>query len=369
MTSSNRRLARTATLGAAAALALLTLAACGGGGGGGTASNGGPDSPTFTPPDSPTLTDARSANGSAARSAGAEAATNLPSFGSVTQSTNAGSVAGISGDAASTEFDGRNVRVTIQRTDGSQLAFDGATDRIGGEPHRPVLPGYSYRSDALLTSTATTLSVAAVYTNWNNADSTDYLAGGYWMHLEGRTDTLEITGADIGAFVDGPELSGAPTLPRLRTARYLGRAGGVYAYEAGRSTEVGEFDTDAQLTANFTSNTISGCLGCVEDVTIWGVETDANGNASEFGDVTVPVRLRLGETPIDPNGSFRAPNVRLERDDRTVTDTDGSWGGQFSNIPVQTGEPRLVAGTAGAEWTEADGSVGVFVGAWFGTLN
>ena len=362
MTSLDIRSARAATLAVTATLALLTLAACGGGGGGGTASNGGLSGLT--------LTDARSANGSAARSAGAEAATNLPSFGSVTQSTNAGSVAGISGDAASTEFDGRNVRVTIQRTDGSQLAFDGATDRIGGEPHPPVLPGYSYRSDALLTSTATTLSVAAVYTNWNNADSTDYLAGGYWMHLERRTDTLEITGADIGAFVDGPELSRvAPTLPRLGTARYLGRAGGVYAYEAGRSTEVGEFDTDAQLTANFASNTISGCLGCMEGVTIWGVETDANGNASEFGDETVPVRLRLGETDIRPDGSFRAPNVRLEGEDRTVTHTDGSWGGQFSNIPVQTGEPRLVAGTAGAEWTEADGSMGVFVGAWFGTRN
>ena len=362
MTSLDIRSARAATLAVTATLALLTLAACGGGGGGGTASNGGPYSPT--------LTDARSANGSAARNAGAQAATNLPSFGSVTQSTNAGSVAGISGDAASTSFDGRNVRVTVQRTDGSQLAFDGATDRIGGESYPPVLPGYSYRGDALLTSTATTLSVAAVYTNWNNADPTDYLAGGYWMHLEGRTDTLEITGADIGAFVDGPELSGvAPTLPRLGTARYLGRAGGVYAYEAGRSTEVGEFDTDAQLTANFTSNTISGCLGCVEGVTIWGVATDANGNASEFGDETAPVRLRLGETAIGPNGNFRNQNVRLEGDDRTVTHTDGSWGGQFSNIPVQTGEPRLVAGTAGAEWTEADGSVGVFVGAWFGTRN
>ena len=362
MTSSDRRLARTATLAVAATFALSALAACGGGGGGGTASNDGPSGPT--------LTDARSANGSAARSAGAQAATNLPSFGSVTQSTNAGSVAGISGDAASTSFDGRNVRVTVQRTDGSQLAFDGATDRIGGESYPPIVPGYSYRSDALLTSTARTLSVAAVYTNWNNADPTDYLAGGYWMHLEGRTDTLEITGADIGAFVDGPELSGvAPTLPRLGTARYSGEAGGVYVYEAGRSTEVGEFETDAQLTANFTSNTISGCLGCVRGVTVWGVETDANGDTSEFGDETVPVRLRLGETAIGPNGNFRNQNVRLEGDDRTVTHTDGSWGGQFSNIPTQTGDPRLVAGTAGAEWTEADGSKGVFVGAWFGTRN
>ncbi len=317
----------------------------------------------------PSLTDARSVNGSAARSAGTQAATNLPSFGSVTQSTNTGSIAGISGDAASTSFDGRNVRVRIQRTDGSHLAFDGATDRIDSASLPPIVPGYSYRGDALLTSTATTLSVAAVYTNWNNSDPTDYLAGGYWLHLDGRTDPLEITGADVGAFVDGPELSGVPTIPSLGTARYSGRAGGLYAYESARFAEVGEFEADARLTANFASSTISGCLGCVEGVTVWGVATDANGQTSEFGDETVPVRLRLGETAIGSTGNFRNRNVRLEGDDRTVTHTDGSWGGQFSNVPTQTGEPRLVAGTAGAEWTEADGSRGAFVGAWFGTRN
>ena len=261
----DRRLARTATL-CAATIALLTLAACGGGGGG-TASNGEPSGPT--------VTDARSASGGAARSAGAQAATNLPNFSSVTQSANTGSVAGVSGDAASTSFDGRNVRVTVQRTDGSRLVFDGATDRIDSESYNPIVPGYSYRGDSLLTSTATTLSVAAVYTNWNNADPNDYLAGGYWMHLEGQIDTLDISGADIGAFVDGPELSGAPTLPRLGTARYLGQAGGLYVHESVRSVEVGEFGADVQLTANFASNTISGCVGCENGVTVWGVATDA----------------------------------------------------------------------------------------------
>lgn len=163
--------------------------------------------------------------------------------------------------------------------------------------------------------------------------------------------------------------SGAPTLPRLGTAHYSGRAGGLYAYESARFAEVGEFGADAQLTANFASNTISGCLGCEGGVTVWGIATDASGDITEFGDETVPVRLRLGETAIGPTGIFRERNVTLEGDDRTVTQTDGSWGGQFSNIPIPTGEPRLVAATAGAEWTEVDGSGGVFVGAWFGIRN
>ena len=54
-------------------------------------------------------------------------------------------------------------------------------------------------------------------------------------------------------------------------------------------------------------------------------------------------------------------------DGRTVTDTSGSWGGQFSNIQDAAGNPRLVAGTTGADWTESDGSRGAFVGAYIAT--
>ncbi|MDE0372236.1 MAG: hypothetical protein OXI73_06800, partial [Rhodospirillales bacterium] len=175
----------------AALAAVFVLAACGGGG---TASKGGPSGPDAAP----SLAEVQTANPGAIRDAGAQAAGNLPDFGSVTQSSNAGSVAGVTGDSASASFDGRNVRLTVRHSDGSRLVFDAATDRIGSENYDPLVPGYSYRGDALLTHTGTSVSVAAVYTNWNNADPTDYMAGGYWMHLEGRTDPLEITGAETG---------------------------------------------------------------------------------------------------------------------------------------------------------------------------
>ncbi len=362
MTSSDRRLTRTATVAVAATFALLTLAACGGGGGG-TASNGGPSGPDATP----TLAEAQIANPGATRNAGAQAAGNLPNFGSVTQSSNGGSVAGVTGDAASASFDGRNVRLTVRRTDGSRIVLDAAIDRIGSENYAPVVPGYSYRGDALLTHTTTSVSVAAVYTNWNNSDPTDYLAGGYWMHLSGRSDPLTITGAEIGAFVDGPEISSAPTLTNLGTATYSGEAGGLYAYGSSMGAEIGEFAAAAALTAKFNANTISGCIGCNGGVFVTGVATGANGQTQTFADVHVPARLRLGAASIGSDGAFRNRDVTLERDDATVTQTSGSWGGRFSNVPTQAGDPRLVAGTAGAEWTESDGGQGVVVGAWFGT--
>ena len=49
------------------------------------------------------------------------------------------------------------------------------------------------------------------------------------MHFEGDFTVPSVTGAEIGAFVDGPELSGSATLPSLGTASYSGPAAGLYA--------------------------------------------------------------------------------------------------------------------------------------------
>ena len=352
-----------------ASVVVLALAACGGGGGSG---------PTSTPEDpssdggsmarAPIYSDAQSANPNATLRAAGDAAANLPRFGSVTQSSNEGAVAGTTGDAASTSFDGRDVRLTITRTDGSSLSFDSASHGVGRVSYADQLPGYSFRGDALLTYTSTSVSLAAVYVNWNDTDSSDYIAGGYWAHFVGQTDPLQITGAEIGAFVDGPELSGMLTPPSLGTATYRGSAGGFYGYQSAHGSEIGEFSANATLTANFAANTVSGCVGCGGGVVVSGLYETSEGEVGAFSDVVVPVWLR-GEATFGPDGNFRSTDVTLMRSDATVTQTNGSWGGQFSDISDNDGDPRLVAGTAGAEWTESDGAEGVFVGAWFGVKN
>ncbi len=368
MTSLRKRLAKTTTLGVAALFALLTLSACGGGGGSGGSSIGIGQPPAVAP----TLTDTQSANPRVIRIASAQAVGNLPNFGRVTQSSNIGSVVGVSGDTALATFDGRNSRVTVRRTDGSRLILDTGTHRVVSQTYAPVLPGYSFRGDGLLTYTGSSVSIAAVYTNWNNADPTDYLAGGYWMHLKGRTNPLTITGAEVGAFVDGPEISTPPTNPtilqRLGTATYRGRSGGLFVTESLSGAEVGEFAADVRLTANFASNTVSGCIGC-GNLTFTGVAVDASGRSRAFSNANVPARLRLGAAPIAPTGTFASRNVTFERDDVTVTSSSGSWGGRFSNISTGAGDPRLAAGTFAASATDANGGRGAAVGAWFGIRN
>ena len=355
-----------------AATSVAFLAACGGGSGGGGGSS--ISMPVPTPP-APTVGDAQSADPGRVRAAGARAATSLPNFGSVTQSSNRG-VSGITTDAASASFDGNNLQVTVRRQDGSSLAFNSATDTVEDLTTDGQSPLFDHtaRDWYLLNYTNTTVSVAYAAVSWDRTDPTDYLAGGYWMHLQGDFSAPRITGAEIGAFVDGPDLSGTPTMPVLGTASYQGGAQGLYAYEYGSghvgvprgSTEIGEYQGIAELTADFGANTISGCVGCSGGIRVVGTGATPDGYSEDF-DTTVAARVRLGAATFGSSGTFTSRDIGVERAGRTVTSTNGSWGGRFSSIQDNAGDPRLVAGTTGAEWSESDGSRGVFIGAYFAT--
>ena len=333
---------------------------------------GGSDSP---PAASPPTTDEVASTSSSIQTADPDAnaaatsaaATNLPRFGSVTQSSNEGMTAGVTGDAASTSFDGNDVQVIIDRTDGSSLVLNSATNRFGSVDYQPILRGYSYRGDLLYQHTDEAATLAAVYVNWDNQNPRDYLAGGYWLHAEGDLPAGLVTRVETGAFVDGPEIEGPATTQVSGRADYVGQAGGMYTYlQSGRS-EIGEFAGDVRITADFGTNTISGCVGCVSGIVVSGFSVDDDEQATAFIAVPNSARLRMGATLIK-NGAFSSGNVNIERDDARVTSTDGSWGGRFSTIGDDQG-PRLAAGTAGASWTEEGGGSGAVVGSWFGARN
>ena len=236
--------------------------------------------------------------------------------------------------------------------------------------------GYNTARDwGMLQYTNTTLSLGYAAVSWDNTDPTDYLAGGIWMHATGDFSAERITGMEVGAFMDGPELDGSPSLPVRGTATYNGSAVGLYAYEYGSNwadipdgtIEIGGYEASATLTANFGAGTISGCIGCVGSVYVSGVATAPDGRTVGFEDVPSIARVRLGSAAIGSDGTFRNRDVSVEILGRTVTNSTGSWGGKFSNIEDSAGDPRLVAGTNGARWNESDGSQGVLTGAFFGT--
>jgi len=322
------------------------------------------------------VSDAYSADPERTRATVARVASSLPQFGSVTQSSNQGD-SGITADVASTTFDGRNVLLTVARQDGSPLRLDSAVHTVPDstiDQETPIRNHTDARSRVLLDYTNSSFTVGLAAVSWNNSDSTDYLAGGYWMHAIGDFSAERVTGIEVGAFIDGPELDGSASVPPIGTATYTGTASGLYVYEYGSgldetlagTVEVGVYEGVATLNADFGAGTIAGCVGCAGAVIVTGVTRTPDGRSTDFDETETSVLVRMGPATIGSDGSFRNRDVGVEARGRTVANASGSWGGKFSSIQGNDGDPRLVAGTNGAEWSEPDGSQGVLTGVFFG---
>lgn len=351
------------------ALAALALAACGGGGGGGmTPSVTMPEEPApvveeTTPTTEPSVESVQNANPTETRSIATQAATSLPAFGSVTQSANSHGVSGISTDRASTSIVGDVFTLRVSRQAGPDLVVRSTDpDLAFGNPGISFIPGHTTTQDGFLVDYTTAGTTGTyVVVSWDSADTTDYLAGGYWLHWMGDILADNYFLSEGGAFVDGPELdlSHRPTMPIAGSATYAGGAEGLYASVTGTDfgperqgeTELGIFEGDMRLTANFAAQTIGGCVGCTGGLYLQGTPSD--------------YLIRLGDVPFDDRGLYRGPSVTVEHPDLQITHSSGAWGGMFSSVPNANGDPRLVAGTLGGEVRTAGGSEGAFVGAYY----
>ena len=345
---------------AAAAVALF-LTACGGGGGDGGGGGPGPvasadEAMQGIITETPDVSVADVQNTASTVSAASQAGSSLPAFGSVTQSANRSGASGVSTDRASTEFDGETFVLKVDRQSGTDLHLSTAEDRTFLNPvTTSTLAGHDTSQDGYIidyTQSETTLAYGVV--SWDSADPSDYLAGGYWLHASGDIlGTLEID--EAGAFADGPEISmsNRPTMPVQGTASYSGYAEGLYAGEDATGADIGRFQGDMALTADFAASTIGGCVGCNGGVSL-------NGSPSDY-------RVRLGATPFESNGVYRGTSVTVEHPNLEFVSNSGAWGGMFSSVPDADGDPRLVAGTLGGQATTADGSKVVFVGAYYAT--
>lgn len=209
----------------------LLLSACGGGGGSGSMESMAP--PTPTSPTTPEMQTAFSGTETRDIAAAAQATTNLlsaggqrgnPIFGSVVQAFTAGTsdVTGVG-----TSFDGSRFELRVNRQNGSSTTLDTDRDDVSDVEevspsenlvtNRNAAEGYIYRLNAR------EFTAAGVAVEWSNDDFTDYLSGGYWLHVDFRTQD-----AEIGAFIDGPAFEDSIQVPVTGTATYNGRAAGVY---------------------------------------------------------------------------------------------------------------------------------------------
>ena len=239
---------------------------------------------------------------------------------------------------------------------------------------RPAIPNHSSREWLLSDNHYDGKVLLYVTASWNDDDPGDYLAAGWWLVYPPDTPTYQdFEAAERGVFIDGPELDPArpPDLPLTSTATYVGGAGGLYTYTYGHdwddlagSSEYTEFSGRLELTADFDSNRITGCLGCAEPIeTAPGRHLFPAVPWQGPDPTALPAEYDIRfEAPFGASGAFKDTEITVTHPERTVTDAAGTWHGQFSNVPDDDGNPRRVVGSTDVHFAEGDGSHGRFTG-------
>lgn len=184
----------------------------------------------------------------------------------------------------------------------------------------PPIRRHHLRDWSLFEYSKSGTSAANVIASWHNEDPTDYLAGAYWMRLDGNLATDSVTNAEVGIFIDGPEFSNpSPQLPTEGTDVYRGHVAGMYTYLYGPTwqhldprlldglKETGEFSGMIALKVDFANAIIEGCVACVENFETTGVTVDTSGNR---GELYTNLSLAPLETDLELLASSREPSER-----------------------------------------------------------
>ena len=272
-------------------------------------------------------------------------------------------------------FTGEHLRVFLTLEDGTEVSVDTADgDAIDTQPSETLIPDHVARDWTFLKETGGGTALAYALVSWDEEDPADYLMAGWWAQFHGqRPPDLSLADSDQWAIVDGPEIdpSAPPELPLGGRATYTGWAGGLYSYIPGgdRGVELlDEYRGTIEIEADFARSALSGCIGCVGDLVTrrahFGIFLGDEVRDAEA--VAAGYELHLGETPLNPDGTFQGADVTVRHKDRNVIRSDGFWGGAVSNVPDRDGNPRLLTGFSSAGFDEADGGSGTFLGAFVG---
>lgn len=270
------------------------------------------------------------------------------------------------------EFQGPWLRVYLDLKDGREVSVNTEDDAVSTGTERSPIPGHQARYWRFVQQEPEGTSYVYALVSWDGDDPADYLMAGWWAHFDGEQPP-DLTYGNLYEYsiLDGPELDpeAPPELPVAGTASYAGPAGGVYVYVPGETLEERHFVVDgweatATLSADFGSGMMSGCVGCVGDF----VMRTALFPASR-GDVQADIsdyELHLAAHPWREDGTFDGAMAEVLHPSREIVGSEGEWGASLSSRADADGNPRLIAGFAGADFEEADGSIGGFFGSFVG---
>ena len=274
-----------------------------------------------------------------------------------------------------TEFAGPALRVFVTLEDGREVSVNTTDDAVDSRSAATLIPGHQAREWTFLKDVEQGTSVAYALVSWDGDNPAEYLMAGWWAEFPNQhLPVLSFRDSVQYSIVDGPEIdpSAPPELPLEGQATYVGQAGGLYTYDAGAgwgenegAYVIDEYEGVITMTADFADATLSGCIGCTGDIVTrrahFGIFL--GDEVRDVQSIAADYELHFGGAPLNPDGTFdHAGATTVRHPQRTVTQAEGHWGGAFSNIPDQTGNPRLVAGFSGASFEESDGSAGQFIG-------
>ena len=276
-----------------------------------------------------------------------------------------------------TEFDGENLLFFVTLPDRTVASVNTRDDVIGVQPGVTPVPGHQARAWTFLKITDDATSVAHALVSWNPDDPADYLMAGWWARFPDQKPPVSFEGFQPFAIIDGPELDHGvvPQLPVDGTASYAGPAGGLYGYEAGSGWGenegdfvLEEYQGTVTLTADFEDGTLKGCIGCVGDLATQRAHFGVflGQEVSDLQGIAKDYELHLATAIIREDGMFDRDRVTLKHPERTVTLSEGFWGGALSSRQDTDGNPRLVMGFSGVYFEESDGSAGVLSGSFLG---
>jgi len=333
----------------------LLLAACGGGSSNGTGSTTNPEIPEEITEE--------------ATKAAKSAAESDPVYGSVSQTS-------VSTDAAADvnrDRDSGVYLITLPSSDDTTISLNTDDHVQPGTEGVDIISGLEVNYMNLKKESGGSITHAGIFES-EIEEFGNWFVGGFWLH--GSNVNSEQPSFEFGAFMDGPEISGDPTLPTGGSANYSGEAGGLYSVSEGTdlTDSIGSYNGDFEATANFRSGggTLSGKVTITDSSAIINVINDLKftGTNSQL----VGIEFKWDNVQFDSNGQATGDvTVNLDNaegfpDVELAGVSGGKTGNRFSSETVSESNlnPRMLVGTHGATISTVGGAEAAFIGIHFG---
>ena len=157
----------------------------------------------------------------------------------------------------------------------------------------------------------------------------------------------------------------APTmhLPLSGSAAWSGTSYGSYFSVVPGSAEVGMYQADVFLAADFRLGLVNGCIGCESGALVTGKQVSGGIVRNIFNEPR-DIQVWLNPADIDATGTFDGLIQAVRVDGRVMEWEAGEWNGTFGQTRAWT-VPVNAVGAVQVAWEDSDGRSGGASGGFY----